>query len=754
MKPKYLHAAIIVLSLVFVASAFAQVEPAIEEPFLPEEPLMLDKEPLMSPEELQLLETIVLSDTGWSDPTVGTWDSDTKTGTLTQDLTESIRLVSDGITLDGAGHTIALAEEWYYGVLLGGRTGVTVKNINVQGGAQGIHLYESSGNALIGNTTSNNYYGIELRSHSDNNTLIGNTAMYGYTGINLSYSSGGNTLTGNTLTGYESAGIAIGQGGSNNTLTGNTATNSKYGIVVGGNSNGPLTGNFTSDNSYGIYLSGVSYQILTGNTAQNNLYYGIDLSYASYNTLTRNTIKYNGSGGLRVRSAWNNQIYNNNFIGNPTQAYNYPGSGNVFNLPNPEGGNYWSDWTSPDDNSDGFVDAPYVFFYGKDELPWTDMFPSPKQLPVAYAGLDQTVLVNESAIFDGSFSYDPDGTILSYNWDLGDTTQESGEIVSHAYNTVGTYIITLTVIDDDGAEDTDTATVTVRVNEPPVANAGSDQTAVEGETVQFDGSGSYDPDGTVVSYSWDFGDTTAPGSGEVVSHTYNTAGIYTITLTVTDNDGAADTGQATVTVIMNEPPVANAGPDQTVLVNESAMFDGSLSYDPDYPDGDIDSYNWDFGDTTQGSGLIDFHTYNNAGTYTVTLTVVDNNGAADTATATVRVLTPAEACEDLIATVESMNLQQGIENSFDVKLEAVQDALVAANAGVREDAVNKLEAFINAVEAQRGKVLTDEQANLLVNYANRIIEALSEPPASECPCGIPGCSCLPSCVPPCGSGGI
>jgi len=79
----------------------------------------------------------------------------------------------------------------------------------------------------------------------------------------------------------------------------------------------------------------------------------------------------------------------------------------------------------------------------------------------------------------------------------------------------------------------------------------------------------------------------------------------------------------------------------------------------------------------------------------------------------------------LIGIVEDMNLQQGIANSFDVKLEAVQDALVAANAGVRQDALNKLVAFANAVEAQRGKVLTDEQADELVIYAGWIIAAFS-----------------------------
>ncbi len=84
------------------------------------------------------------------------------------------------------------------------------------------------------------------------------------------------------------------------------------------------------------------------------------------------------------------------------------------------------------------------------------------------------------------------------------------------------------------------------------------------------------------------------------------------------------------------------------------------------------------------------------------------------------------AIVELISFVEEMeDLPQGIENSLVAKLEAVQDALVAANAEVREDAVNKLEAFVNAVEAQRDKALTDAQADELVTYAGWIIAKLS-----------------------------
>lgn len=85
------------------------------------------------------------------------------------------------------------------------------------------------------------------------------------------------------------------------------------------------------------------------------------------------------------------------------------------------------------------------------------------------------------------------------------------------------------------------------INTPPIAQAGDDKTAFTNQTVQFDGSGSTDPDGTIASYAWDFGDG-ASSSGKLASHVYTTAGSYTVTLTVVDNGGLPDTDTALVTV--------------------------------------------------------------------------------------------------------------------------------------------------------------------------------------------------------------
>ncbi|UCE38834.1 MAG: PKD domain-containing protein, partial [Thermoplasmata archaeon] len=115
-------------------------------------------------------------------------------------------------------------------------------------------------------------------------------------------------------------------------------------------------------------------------------------------------------------------------------------------------------------------------------------------------------------------------------------------------------------------------------NKPPIPDAGSDQSIGEGDSVQFDGSASYDPDGTIVSYEWDFGDGSPIGTGVNPTHIYNTPGNYTVTLTVTDDDNATDSDTCIITVLaVIQPPNADAGPDQTVNEGDVVQFKGCNS---------------------------------------------------------------------------------------------------------------------------------------------------------------------------------
>lgn len=171
----------------------------------------------------------------------------------------------------------------------------------------------------------------------------------------------------------------------------------------------------------------------------------------------------------------------------------------------------------------------------------------------------------------------------------------------------------------------------------------------------------------------------------------------------------------------NEPPVARAGPNRNFILGETVAFDGSASYDPD---GSIASYLWEFGDGGTSSSAAVNHVYSAAGSFTATLTVTDDEGESGSDTTLVTVITHAEAIDSLAALVSSFNFQQGISNSLDEKLQNAKDALNAANAGQRQDALNKLQAFINAVDAQRGRELTSAQADQLLALAIRIVNAM------------------------------
>jgi PKD repeat protein len=147
---------------------------------------------------------------------------------------------------------------------------------------------------------------------------------------------------------------------------------------------------------------------------------------------------------------------------------------------------------------------------------------------------------------DASTSVDGNGTIVSYQWNFGDGNTGSGVTTSHTYAVPGTYSITLTIEDNDGIQSTNTQSVTVSAapNNAPTASFLHNQTDLQ---VSVDASNSTDGDGTITGYSWNFGDGNT-GSGVTASHTYAVPGTYTVTLTVTDDDGAIDTNPQQVTV--------------------------------------------------------------------------------------------------------------------------------------------------------------------------------------------------------------
>ena len=196
--------------------------------------------------------------------------------------------------------------------------------------------------------------------------------------------------------------------------------------------------------------------------------------------------------------------------------------------------------------------------------------------------------------FDGSRSLDGERPIARYLWDFYDGELGEGQNASHAFATPGRYIVTLRV-EDDTAPPCNFAIdqQTVQVNAAPVAVAGDDRRVSVGEEIVLEGGRSYDVDGEVVEYSWDLGDgaTLAGPSGR---HAYAVPGTYRVALTVRDDSGVANgVGEEGFEVVVNAPPIAEAGADRQVAIGEVINFDAAASTDPD---GALVQYRWDFGD--------------------------------------------------------------------------------------------------------------------------------------------------------------
>ncbi|MCB0180751.1 MAG: PKD domain-containing protein, partial [Anaerolineae bacterium] len=261
------------------------------------------------------------------------------------------------------------------------------------------------------------------------------------------------------------------------------------------------------------------------------------------------------------------------------------------------------------------------------------VIPAANQAPNAVITGNTNGTTGQTLNFDGSGSTDSDGTIVSFNWNFGDGTTGNGAKVSHVYNNAGSYKVTLTVTDNGSL--THSATIDVQIDAPtpvpPQAIITGATGGLVGESLQFSGGNSTDSDGSIVSYAWDFGDG-ATDSGADVSHSYSASGSYTVKLTVTDNTNLTNT--ATHQVQIDEPiqiqipPEAIISGASTGVVGQPVVFDASSSTDTD---GTIVSYEWDYGDATTAVGAQTVHNYQTAGSYTVTLTVTDDQSLSNSA---------------------------------------------------------------------------------------------------------------------------
>ncbi len=244
--------------------------------------------------------------------------------------------------------------------------------------------------------------------------------------------------------------------------------------------------------------------------------------------------------------------------------------------------------------------------------------------------------------FDASASYDSDGVIEQWRWEVEEGVVLVEEQVQHIYTEPGRHRVILVVTDNDGLSSSETFIVEVFApveNTPPSAEASADSvTGTAPHSIHFSAAGSEDDQG-ISAYHWDFGDGQT-ATGLEVDHVYNTVGQMEVVLTVVDTSGLSAIDSITINIL---PPMNNPEPRAVFSTSPRGgdapieiTFDASNSSD----DGSIQSFSWHFGDGEVGNGAQVTHVYSQPGTFRARLIVTDDLGLAATAMQDITITAP------------------------------------------------------------------------------------------------------------------
>jgi PKD repeat protein len=260
-----------------------------------------------------------------------------------------------------------------------------------------------------------------------------------------------------------------------------------------------------------------------------------------------------------------------------------------------------------------------------------------------------TGFMNDSFDFDGTASWDYDGAVVSWEWDFGDGQYATGPFVAHRYPNKGSYDVTLTVTDNEGASNATFVNISI-INRPPVAEAGRDQNFPRKSlTVFLNGSASIDPDGDPITFAW----TQSAGLAVVINNDSKPiadffgarVGTYVFQLEMDDGDGGQGIDNVNVTLGDLKPVAILTVTPNPVGLGISALLNASASYDLD---GRIVAYNFSFGDGNHTGNITApcvSHAWSSGGSYQASVAVTDDDGNVTITEATVSVVVdePPEA---------------------------------------------------------------------------------------------------------------
>lgn len=537
-----------------------------------------------------------------------------------------------------------------YGILIDNSQGAVIKNSTINN-TRGIYIVNSNLITIDSNKIWNcsNEPAIRI-TNSIGNQIVNNYIDNSTFGIYASDCS--DTLIDNNRIAFnDNSGIVI-LSGSGNQIFNNTIDNNPInGINLGGNT-GILSGNNIIKNSMGISIGGSDYTI-SDNGIYDSLNTGIYARYGSKD----------------------NTIYNNTFKDNIDFNAEEDGKNN---WDNGYIGNWWDDFYGPDPaNLNNIVqydsiNVPEVYKYRKGGI--CDNYPKGiyhKQPTVSNpnpedseSGIDRNPILSVEVEdpdpllyierLDVHFYYILNNTFnligSNYNIESGSTASVpfsstiKGKNAIYTYKGLGyDYIgVWYVEVEDSYSRVTSPIWIFSTMNTPinnkkPIVDMDVTQKYIVGDevhakvndTIYFDASGCYDPDGEIVFYKWAFPPDTSIINEIIPSHSFKKEGTYKVNLVVIDNDGSSNSLNKTVVIrsSSNRPPVAITNDYYKGYAGKAINFNASESYDPDA--GDKVTYRWNFGDGVEGGIMSVDHVYKKKGNYTVKLTVTDIEGETD-----------------------------------------------------------------------------------------------------------------------------
>ena len=537
-----------------------------------------------------------------------------------------------------------------YGILIDSSHGAVIKNTTINS-TRGIYIGNSNLITIDSNKIMNcsNEPAIRI-TNSVGNQIINNYIDNSTFGIYASECS--DTLIDNNRIAFnDNSGIVI-ISGSGNQIFNNTLDNNPINGINLGGSEGTVSGNNIIKNSMGISIGGSSY-VISDNYIYDSLNTGIYARYGSkdniiYNNILKDNIDFNAEED-------GNNNWDNGYLGN-----------------------WWDDFYGPDpaniNNTVQYnlINVPDIYKYKKggvcDNYPTgiyhkqpTISNPNPED---GESGIDRNPILSVEVAdpdpllymerLDVHFYYILNNTFnpigSNYNIESGSTASVpfsstiKGKNAIYSYKGLGYDYIGVWYVEAEDSYSKVTSPIwifstmnTPINNKKPIVDmsvtdkyvVGDEVRAKINDTINFDASGCYDPDGEIVFYKWAFPPDTSIINEIAPTHSFNKEGTYKVNLVIIDNDGSSNSLNKTVVIrsSSNRPPVAIIKEYYKGYAGKAINFNGSESYDLD--NGDKVTYRWDFGDGFEGGIMSVNHVYKKKGNYTIKLTVTDSEGESD-----------------------------------------------------------------------------------------------------------------------------